>query len=329
MTTIPAREAQTGSGLAARTFTEIRDSFPVWFLLCMSGGHVLSAVTFLQPPRYWALVTAIFPLFWVAAYYRLKRDGARFDRPLVVSLCGVAIALTILLWIPARMAWTPGDPAALRARFEVLAILWTPVLLLHCLRDRGWPGVSLLFAVAAVYGFALENGGITLGFFSESGYRFYVPLSRTPISSVAGWCTIFYPSVFIADKLITRFPAWRGRVLWPSALVTAIALSSDIHFDHVATALGMWTWNERLSPFFLGVPLVNYTSWLTAVFAFAVLYYVVERRPWRAITKVAAALFSIPVVLGVAGIANLLLIGAFEGFSGPSWTIFRSALPFE
>lgn len=307
-------------------FAEIRDSFPVWFLLCMSGGHVLSALTFLQPPRYWALVTAILPLSWVAAYYRLRPSRARFDRPLVVSFCVAAIALTLLFWLPARLAWAIGGLPALRATFEVLAILWTLVLLLHCLRERGWGGVSLLFAVAAVYGFALENGGITLGYFSEAGYRFYVPLSRTPVSSVAGWCTIFYPSVFIADRLIERFPEWRGRVLWPSVLVTAVALSSDVHFDHLATALGMWIWNERLPAFFLGVPLVNYTSWLTAVFSFAALYYLVERKPRPARRKAGVALLAIPIVLGVAAIANLLLIGLLEGFSGPAWTIFREAI---
>ena len=329
VTTIPAREAppRSESGLAQRAFAEIRDHFPVWFILCLSGGHVLSALAFVQPPRYAAMVTAIFPLFWVAVYYRIGRaNDARLDRPLIVALCVAAVVLTLLAWLPARAAWNPADPSAVRSRFEVLAILWVSLLLLHCLRDRGWPSVAMFFPVGAIYGFLLENGGISLGYFSEAGYRYYVPFSRTPISSVAGWCTVFYPSVFIAEKLIARTPSWRSRVFLSAALVTAIAISSDLHFDHLATALGMWTWNPRLPAAFLGVPLVNFTSWLTAVFAFAVLYFLFERRAWSATSKVAVALLGIPIVLGIAGVANLMLIGILEGFSGPSWTIFREAL---
>jgi uncharacterized membrane protein len=324
---VPVGEARVASGLAERTVVEIRDNFPVWFSLCLSGGHVLSGLTFVQPPQYAAVLTIVFPLFWVAAYYGIARRGdVNLDRSLVASLCLAAVALTLLLWLPARIAWVPNDSSALRFGFEVLAIIWVALLFLHCLRDRGWPGVTLFFLVGAIYGFALENGGITLGYFSEAGYRFYVPLSRTPISSVAGWCTIFYPSMFIAERLIARFPAWRRRVIWPALLATAIALSSDLHFDHLATALGMWSWNERLPAFFLGVPLVNFTSWVAAVFVFAALYFSLERLSWRATTKSIAALLAIPIMLGVAGVVNLLLIGLLEGFSGPSWRIFRDAL---
>jgi uncharacterized membrane protein len=204
--------------------------------------------------------------------------------------------------------------------------VWAALLALHCRWDRGWPGVALFFGVGAIYGFALENGGITLGFFSEAGYRFYVPLSRTPIAAVAGWCTMFYPSVFIAEKLIAHGPLWRRRVIWSAVLVAAIALSSDLHFDHLATALGMWKWNERLPVFFLGVPLVNFTSWITAVFAFGAAYFYIERRAWSATKKATAALLAVPIMLVVAGVANLLLVGLLEGFSGPSWGIFRDAL---
>ncbi len=327
MMPVPVREARAAHGLVERTFAEIRDNFPVWFILCVSAGHVLSALALVQPARPATAFTFIFPLFWVATYYSVGRDDStRLDWPLIGSHILGAVALTLLLWLPLRLSWNASNPSALRFGYEILAVVWAALLAFHCHYNRGWPGVALFFGVGATYGFALENGGITLGFFSEAGYRFYVPLSRTPISSVAGWCTIFYPSVFIAEKLMARLPAWRRRVIWPAALVAAIALSSDLHFDHLATALGMWRWNERLPVFFLGVPLVNFTSWITAVFAFAAAYFSIERRAWSAMKKATAALLAVPIMLGVAGAANLLLVGLLEGFSGPSWGIFRDAL---
>jgi hypothetical protein len=328
MTTAPVGARRATGGLAWRTFAEIRDDFPAWFVLCVSAGHVLSAIALLQPARPVTAVTFAFPLCWFAAYYGAGRDDGFVPRDwtAVGALVLGAVALTLLLWLPLRMFWGASNLAGLRLGYEVLAVGWAGLLALHCRSDRGWPGVALFFGVGAIYGFVLENSGITLGFFSEAGYRFYVPLSRTPISSVAGWCTIFYPSVVIAERLVARFPGLARRFIWPALLVTAIALSSDLHFDHLATALGMWRWNDRLPTFFLGVPLVNFTSWTSAVFAFAAAYFSLQPLAWSAARKTAAALLAVPIMLGVAGILNMLLLILLEGFSGPSWAILRDAL---
>lgn len=292
----------------------------------LSLGHVLTALVFVQPPRVAATATVLFPLFWAVMYYAIGRRATRPDRALLAWLCLAAPAVAFVWWLPARLIWTPADPSSVRLAFEVLAILWVLILIVHCRRERGWPGVSVFFIVGAIYGFLLENSGISLGYFTESGYHLYVPFSRTPLSSVAGWCTIFYPSVFIAESLLDRLPAIRRRVVWYAALVALIAVSSDLHFDHVATALGMWTWNPLLPAFFLGVPLVNYTSWVTSVFAFACVYYFIARRGWSPRVRPGVAFLAVPVMLAIAAIGNLVLIGVLEGFSGPSWQIVLQAV---
>ncbi len=305
---------------------EVRRAFPVWFNVWLSLGHVLTAFVFIQPPQAAAVATLAFPLVWVVLYYWLGRRGTRPDRATLAWLSLSAPAVAFLWWLPARLIWRPDDPSALRLGDEVLAILWVVLLVLHCRRERGWAAVSVFFGVGAIYGFFLENSGISLGYFTESGYNVYVPFSNTPLSSVAGWCTVFYPSVFISEALVGRLPAARRRILWPAAIVTTIAVSSDIHFDHIATALGMWTWNPQLPAFFLGVPLVNYTSWVCAVFAFASVYYFIERRSSGATVTPRLVLLALPVMLAISALANLLLIGLLEGFSGPSWRIVRDAL---
>ena len=259
---------------------EFWERLPVWCNVCMTLLHVSSALTFATPPRYSALGTAAFPLFWVVLYYRVGRKPV--ERPgatQVVALSATAAAIALLSWAASRLAWNPADPSSLRLPFELIAIAWAVVLFLHCLRDRGWRVVAVFFLGAGLYALMLENIGIALGYFRESGYHLYVPFTAVPLAVVAGWCTVFYPCAYIGEALAMRFPAAMRFGGLPVALgIAAIALSTDLHFDPVATVLGLWNWDERLPSFFLGVPLVNFTSWFAAVFGFAAVYVYVERR---------------------------------------------------
>lgn len=310
-------------GLGGRAIREARDRFPVWFGAWLAMGHVLTALAFLEPPRWSALATAALPLLWVGAYYLVRPP---VDRAVVAVLVLAAPLMALLCWLPAWLMYDGAHVETLKFSFEVLAPLWATALALHCKRDRGWPGVVLFFGLGAVYGFVLETTGIVLGYFSESGYRIYVPLAPTPLSSVAGWCTIFYPAVYVADAFADRFPAVRRGVLWSAAIVTLVAVSADLHFDPIATAVGMWVWDPRLPPVYLGVPLVNFTSWFAAVFAAALAYYVIERRAWRGSALRIASIVGLAAALGLAAAVNLFLTGVLEGPRGPSWSLLRDAL---
>src|SRR5438132_8436072 len=107
--------------LARLTIGEIAANYPVWFVVCVSAGHVLSAIWLGRPPRPASILTFGFPLFWFAAYYGVARQGRpRVAWSDVVSLLLGGGALTLALWVPVRLFWNASDPAALRFGYEVL-----------------------------------------------------------------------------------------------------------------------------------------------------------------------------------------------------------------
>ncbi len=304
---------------------ETRDHFPVWFGVWLAIGHVLTATLLLEPPRPSTLATLLLPLAWAAAYYVALPPERRPPRAMLSTLIVAAPVVAFVCWLPAALMYREGDLATLRFSFELVAPLWAAALMVHCKYNRGWPGVAVFFGLGAAYGLVLESSGIELGYFSEADYRIYIPFTHTPLSSVAGWCTMFYPGVFAAEAIATRI-APRSRVLVPTAVVTASALSTDLHFDPVATALGMWVWSPQLEPVWFGVPLVNFTSWFSAVSAVALVYFWAVRRPWAPRARLPVALASVIAALMLSAATNLLIIGVLEGFDGPSWRIFLDAM---
>ena len=308
--------------LADRVRAEARDSLPVWLSVWFSVSHLYSALTLFEPDRLSAFGTVLFPLAWAGAYYYAKHRERPVDVTAVAVLSVLTPAMALLLWMPVWVAWAPADPFG-RLAYELIAIASAIALLIHCRRARGWFGVLAFFGAAGLYGFLLETSGITLGYFSETGYHLYMPFTRTPVAAVAGWCTIFYPSVFVAESIAGAAPALRRRVATLALLTAAIGLSADLHFDPIATALGFWVWNERLADAFLGVPLVNFTAWITALFAFAVVYFYVTHRDWSTKKKALVLVIAVPGMQLLAGVLNLALIAALEGPGGPSVGILR------
>ena len=180
---------------------EARDRFPVWLNVWLAIGHAYTAYWLLEPARPTAFATLALPLSWAAAYYAtLPRE----DRPSGATLAALALGapvVALLWWLPACLADAGGGGDALRASFEILAPIWGLALAWHCLRHRGRAGLLTFFGLGFAYGLVLETSGISLGYFSESGYAVYVPFTPTPLSSVVGWCTIFYPSVYVAESI--------------------------------------------------------------------------------------------------------------------------------
>jgi uncharacterized membrane protein len=313
----------TPSALTAE-INEAKRRFPLWFSAWLAIGHVFTALL-LTPPHKAAALTVVLPLSWVTLCYLSLPADQRPSRSALFTLVLTAPMVAFFWWIPARAMYDGHDLTTFKFGFEVMAPLWAAVLAAHCHRERGWPGVIVFFGLGAIYGFILENSGIELGYFDEPAYRIYVPFANTPLCSVAGWCTIFYPSVYVADMLVARLKL-RNRVVVPALLVAAAAISTDLHFDPVATKLGMWVWHPTLPPLWYGVPLVNFTSWFAAVFAVAVVYYWVTARTWTPRQRVVVGVLSIPAALTLSAALNLAAIGFLEGFDGPSWRILKTAV---
>ncbi len=227
-----------------------------------------------------------------------------------------------------RRLVSPENKARITAGLEVSTALWTIALVLHCWTFRGRTGVIIFFGAALLYGFLLESGGVMLGFFRENDYTVYLPGLAAPAATMCGWALVIYVSVCTYEMIERRWPALRSMNASAAGLIIAlIALFWDVNIDPVATGLGLWTWNESLPAWFLGVPLVNFTSWLSAVFVFGVGYSAVHRRAgWSDRKKIGAMFAMIPLLLLGAAIINFIILGLAEGFDGPAWQVLVLAL---
>ena len=329
---------------------------PAWCNVYMIAQILFVALFFEGGPFYFALLTAIIPS-GPALYYifTLRRNGPKglkssdidtwMDaspdalppdqlRELTNATEGPAtrwFALTVLLapvlaWIAYSFVFGKTGPLSQdRALlvFEISSALWAILLFLHCLFQRGAQQAVIFFLGAGLYAFLLETGGIEMGFFSEASFHVFFPFSHTPLAVVSGWCTVFYPAFFLGEFLAHRWRATQVS-LFP-IIVGLVALASDLHLDPVATALQFWTWHADLPARFLDVPVVNFTSWFWAVFAFGAGFLTIirigTRMQWKRSTSTLVFLVSIPAIQGMAGFCNFLCIGLIEGFDGPSWKL--------
>lgn len=216
---------------------------------------------------------------------------------------------------------------ALIGFYEIINVVWMLLFLAHCLQYRRLHGVIRFFGAALLYGFLLESGGVLSGFFTENDYHVYFPFLAAPMVTMLGWPMVFYCVVCIWEKLTAR---WKTLMKCNAALsgiaISLIALCWDLNVDPAATGLGLWTWNAALPAWFLGVPLVNFTSWFSAVFSFGAGYTLVMRSKWSEQKKTAAMFAVIPILLIVSAVINFLICGFAEGFDGPSWTVLTAYL---
>ena len=206
--------------------------------------------------------------------------------------------------------------------YEMMNVVWLVLLVLHCRRFRGWQGVIRFFVAALLYGFILESGGVLSHFFTENDYHVYFPFFAAPMVTMLGWPMVFYCVCYIWDILAKHWiKLQKINSLLAALVISMIALCWDLNVDPVATGLGLWTWNARLPAWFFGVPLVNFTSWFSAVFAFGVGYTVITRSRVSEKKKTAAMFAVIPLLLLAAAVINFGICGIAEGFGGPAWTV--------
>lgn len=317
--------------------SEVWSTLPAWFVFFITAHTLLGYLSFLREPKpSWAF-TILFPysMFLLYCFARSKKreqDTIARRRFFVVSL----ITSLVLIGLAAA-----GRPIRIGSGwhshfdtfvsfYEFSNVCWTMLLAAHCAAFRGLKDVPIFFGAAMIYGMILESGGVTMGFFREDYYHWYLPGLSAPIATMLGWSTILYTCIVILDGIREALPGYRLRSPFILALSLAIiGLCLDAAIDPFATDFGLWVWNPlyepATSPFFCGVPLVNFVSWFSALFSFGVCYYTLEaRRPaWAGLRKAGTILVALPAVLMLAAMIEFLSLALIEGTQGPSWTILR------
>jgi len=212
---------------------------------------------------------------------------------------------------------------ALKLCHEVVSLLWFAAVAVHCLHQRGAWMFALFFVAGAIYGIALENGGIQMGFFSEEGYQVYVrPFLPGPLVTALGWCTVFYTVTFVIERITTPdTPVWQRTVL-----AASMALSMDLQIDPAATLVGWWVWHPSLPPVHHGVPLINYISWVCAIAPFAWHYFWMTSRQYDDRKRAIRTLIGVPVYLAVGSILVVSTTFVLCGPKSAAMQLFMNAL---
>lgn len=321
---------------AWRIIRELWRHLPAWFIFYIIAWTVFADIAFLQEPRYDYAAALVFPYTVFLLYYRARLRSLREGDPekmflVLLGATGAILALIIGLAGPVRLGpdW-PSHVDAFMLRYEISNIAWVALLAGHCLAFGGWRRLALFFGVAALYGMILESGGVAMGYFSEDHYHLYLPGFSAPVATMFGWSTVFYPCVFILEELRRGFPWIKARsFVLQGLLVAVIALCFDAVVDPFATAFGLWKWNPAYKPetslFILGVPLLNFLSWFSAVFSFGIVHFFfeVKKAAWSGARRAAAMLASLPLVLALAAAIEFASLAAIEGTNGPSWAILK------
>lgn len=325
-TTLPADALARPSVLQAAR-AELWAHLPAWMYLVYGCLLLNTELTNFSPPRTDLAYTVVFPLGVFMLY-----QGVRFT---VGAASGRLFAVSLLLafGLPmANLTWhtpAPLEASTLLRFYEWSNFAWAALLVWHAW-SRHRSHVALFFGVALVYGAALENGGIVLGFFHETNLNdTMVKPFVAPVATMIGWSVVLAMATFITWGL-RRHLGWLQR----SALLSAVTLASaatllDLQIDPVATAVGCWVWHETLPGWFHGVPLVNFIAWMWALLPFAYVMFrlqalrgVADGAAWQRGDLLALLRWS-PAALLVATLGFTGTTLLLEGANGPSWTLLN------
>jgi len=267
--------------------------------------------------------TIVFPLFciWLVLSRAWMEAGqSPVGAGLRAALFCLCAPLLVLL-IPGLTCLQSRD--TLKLVYEVPAALVLLALALHCLVQKGRWMFVLFFGACALYGIALESGGILMGFFQEEGYRVYLrPFLPGPLFVALGWSTVFYCTVYCTERITSK-----NTPVWARTVVAAmIALCFDLQLDPFATRCGWWQWNAALPAWHHEVPLINYISWICALLPFAWHYFHLSRRRREDKHRAQLALACVPVYLAVSGAFEVLVTLALCGPGSPSMHLFWKAM---
>jgi len=285
----------------------------------------------LSPPRDDLYGTCVFPLAVPAALCLARfRNVDPLERVFTLTILFLTALILAAMYFVAHPE--PTSANELLVRYEFSALANATLIGLHAWHRSGRMA-ALFFGPVAAYGAVLENGGILLGYFTEMGYSIYFPVFPAPLATMAGWITVFYLVMSVTWEF-RRYIPWLARSALGSALAaTACALCIDLQLDPLATAAGFWQWNHLLTLRLLGVPLLNFVAWASAVFPFSFMILSLQtrqsiepealgsaenlKRVWR----------RIPLALAASAVLFFGAMAAFEGgFSGPTFAILENTL---
>lgn len=302
---------------------ELFVNLPVLFVLYTAFHLMISSITWLSPPRpEWAWTIA-FPLFWVFSFVWVRiyiNDDLPNKNGIFYVFISMLAAGFVAVFILAEPAGLTMDQIIFQ--HEHTTYFWVALLMLHCIVIYGVEGFIKFFVIGLLYGALLESSGIQLGFFFEPDYHWYAPeilrpIFRAPVTTILGWTTVFYPTYFITEKIFDKIGV--SNKLIRAVNASLVALSIDLQVDPVASEVGLWRWNEKLHPGFLGVPTLNFVSWFWAVIPFAyMVFYVTGRTEWTMRKRIIVLLISVPVCQTLAGAATFATLFLLEGAGSPA-----------
>lgn len=314
-------------GLARAASLELWRHLPAWMFFIYAVLLLNTELTNFHPSRGDLAHTVVFPLSVFVVFQVVRTSAGRASRRLfAVSL---ALAFGVPLVVLATHRPSPLDVSQLLRVYEWSNFLWAGLLIAHAWAHRR-SHVALFFGVGLLYGAALENGGILLGFFHETNLTdTMVKPFVAPVATMVGWSVVLYMATFVTWEL-RRHLGWLRRSAPLSALaVGSFATLLDLQIDPIATAAGCWVWHESLPGWFHGVPLVNFIAWMCALVPFAyVLFRVQERRglgdgaAWSA-GALKELLGWTPAALVLAALCFVGVTLLVEGPDGPSWTLLN------
>ncbi len=314
---------------------ELVDHLPAWFVYLEAIGllHALLAnypaagFTRLHVGRERFVPTVALPLAWFAGYMvlRIRRTTAAGRWKAYLALAATTVGVPALIVLASRSQ--PMMRSQLETLFEVSQFAWVALFATQIALARGSASVARFFGVTLLYGMILENTGIAMGFFRETGFHLYLPGLPAPLCTMLGWSVVFYTVVALVEKLAEWIPWLSGGVWRRALLATAAALSLDAQLDPMASMSGtFWHWNPLLAQRFLGVPLINFAAWVGAFLPFTYfLFQLGERRGLSERRRNVALLLRVPVAAALGGgICFGLMAIAEAGFGGPSFHILGS-----
>jgi len=321
--------------------TEIWSNLPVWFFYLQGLILLLFTMALVQQhqfievgiSRHIFAVTAFPVLIWSYAYFRQRLmespsslDKNRLSRLLWLGVFGIPLVIWLFFSIFPFFR-LELRPSTLRYLFERMQIVWILLMVAHVWRCRGFQFLVTFFVVGLFYGLALENSGIIMGYFFEPNYTWYLGRLPAPISTMMGWCLIFYCCITLTEYFRERSPRLQNSPLWSGLFTTVLALSFDAQLDPLASLPNMyWQWNELLPTWWLNVPFCNYAAWFGAFLSFSWVYFAFRDRAdlnwWQ---KNRQMFLYVPMIAALAGFLWLVLMIIYEGgISGPTFQIINA-----
>ncbi len=298
---------------------------PAWCLVYQAISIAYLEAKVYVPPANSILWTAVFPLGWFYLYRipPVLRSGTRRKTKALLLLI-VPVAL-LLYSVSYALPFPMDQPTALHY-IEIWSFIIFVVLAVHCFVRGGRRKFVHLYAVGLVYGCVLENSGIILGFFSEEGYRLYIPGLPAPVFSMVGWCTAVYLSVHVTEILSAKLGQGVLATGVRTVMATSVALSIDMQVDPAATYYGWWVWHPDLGTAVLGVPAVNFIAWFSAMFPFFWAYFWYSSRPeYAGRVHMKPMVISTSIALAAAAFLVVCLTLVLLGTDSGAWRLLVNA----